>query len=54
MSRQKELEEKLLSLIDSEYPLSSKEVYEVSRISFELGKASVYNENGWTYFDESD
>ncbi len=43
------LEERLLELLESEDPLSSQEVYEVSRLSYELGRASVYNENGWDY-----
>lgn len=46
------LKERLLELLDSEDPLSPQEVYEVSRISMELGRASVYNALGWEDEDE--
>ncbi|MBQ0111558.1 MAG: hypothetical protein KBT03_00340 [Bacteroidales bacterium] len=52
MSKQEYLEERLWDLLDSDDPLSSQEVEEVYRISYELGRASVYTESGQEYFED--
>lgn len=56
MSKQEDLQGQLDSIID-EFEISGDEKYtrllnEAIKIQYELGRASVYNENGWEYFKD--
>ena len=47
-----DLENELYDLLNLGEPLSCSEVQRVSDLSYELGKISVYNTNGWEYESE--
>lgn len=49
---EEELREELDRYLDSEDPLSWYEVERISKLSYELGRISVYNENGLEYFNK--
>lgn len=44
-----DIENRVDKLLDSAEPLSHREIYELYRLSIQLGQYSVYNENGWDY-----
>lgn len=44
-----DVENRVDQLLDSEEPLSSKEVYELYLLSVQLGEYNVHNQNGWEY-----
>lgn len=56
MSKQEKLEIQLWDIIDEVGLLGDEDLLRLFdkalNIQYELGRASVYNENGWDYFDE--